>query len=119
MNKHPVPRGHCVDCGVDFALHRAMRPVTDPMLQDKEIDIYVCPECGSYGVEETVTDTQDLCTVVFRLKNGPADAGRFIYALACRVEQCKDVEVVSLRVGDEQYLTDKTDKSTSGVDHEQ
>ncbi|MCO8165909.1 hypothetical protein NRB16_01975 [Pseudomonas sp. LJDD11] len=44
-----------------------------------------------------------LCTVVFRLKNGKRDIGRFIYALACRVENMQDIEVVTLSVGDLQY----------------
>lgn len=44
-----------------------------------------------------------LCTVVFRLKKGERDIGRFIYALACRVESMQDIEVVTLSVGDLQY----------------
>lgn len=44
-----------------------------------------------------------LCTVVFRLNNGQRDIGRFVYALACRVENMQDVEVVTLSVGDLQY----------------
>ena len=41
--------------------------------------------------------------MVFRLKNGRVDAGKFVYALACRVEQWTHVEVVKLEVGDLRY----------------
>jgi len=57
---------------------------------------------------------EDLCTVVFRLKKGRNDAGRFLYALACRVEQWKDVEVVSLDVGDLHYQKNTTEESVQG-----
>jgi hypothetical protein len=58
--------------------------------------------------------SDDLCTVVFRLKNGRADANRFVYALACRVEQWKDVEVVSLDVGEWHYETQANQGSEQG-----
>jgi len=54
---------------------------------------------------------QDLCTVVFRLKKGRRGAGRFVYALACRVEQWTDVEVISLQVGDLQYEKEATSQT--------
>lgn len=57
---------------------------------------------------------EDLCTVVFRLKKGHTDVGRFVYALACRVEQWKDVEVVSLDVGDLHYQKNNTTHSVQG-----
>ncbi|MCV4286489.1 hypothetical protein OH708_01080 [Pseudomonas capsici] len=44
-----------------------------------------------------------LCTAVFRLNKGQRDVGRFLYALACRVETLKHVDVVSLSVGDFHY----------------
>lgn len=46
---------------------------------------------------------QNLCTVLFRLKNGNPDAGRFVFALACFVERWKDVDVLSLKVADVDY----------------
>ena len=52
MNKRPVPRGSCKDCMSEFALHRAITRMSDPQLNDEELDIYTCPECGSYAVEE-------------------------------------------------------------------
>ncbi|WP_426139255.1 hypothetical protein [Pseudomonas sp. DWP3-1-2] len=51
MNKRPVPRGNCKDCMAEFALHRAIQRFCDPQLNE-ELDIYTCPECGSYAVEE-------------------------------------------------------------------
>jgi hypothetical protein len=62
----------------------------------------------------TELGNEDLCTVVFRLKNGRADANRFVYALACRVEQWKDVEVVSLDVGEWHYETQANQGSEQG-----
>ena len=64
-------------------------------------------------------DVPCLCTVVFDLKKGPADIGRFIYALACRVEQWQDIDVVSLKVGDQQYLSNSTETLNQGADHDQ
>jgi len=58
INKRPMPRGECLDCASRFPLHKALRSVTDPLLQENEIDIYVCPECGSYAVEETSLETE-------------------------------------------------------------
>lgn len=62
--------------------------------------------------------------MVFRLKQGRRDAGRFVYALACRVEQWTEVEVVSLQVGDLHYqkevptedLTPDRDDLTQGAE---
>lgn len=48
----------------------------------------------------TNDSSDEYCTVVFRLKNGRVDAGKFVYALACRVEQWTHVEVVKLEIGD-------------------
>lgn len=66
------------------------------------------------------SEEQDiLCTVVFRLKKGQADAGRFVYSLACRVEQWKDVEVLSLSVGDLEYrLGQGSDENNKGSSEE-
>lgn len=44
--------------------------------------------------------SHEYCTVVFRLKSGRANAGKFVYALACRAEQWTEVEIVKLEVGD-------------------
>lgn len=52
MNKQPVPRGRCKDCDADFALHRAIRRFANTILPEGEIDLYFCPECDSYAVEE-------------------------------------------------------------------
>lgn len=70
----------------------------------------------------------DHCTVLFRLKNGSKDAGRFVYALACFVERWRDVDVVSLKVADVDYDYSNPTGSGSrliqlnevgtGVDHE-
>lgn len=57
---------------------------------------------------------EDLCTVVFRLKKGHTDAGRFVYALACRVEQWKDIEVLSLDVGELHYQKTTAEDSVQG-----
>lgn len=62
---------------------------------------------------------QNLCTVVFHLKQGKADVGRFIYALACGVERWKHIEILSLKVGDHQFINTPTDKHTPGADHDQ
>lgn len=59
MNKRPVPRGTCMDCLAEFALHRAIRRISDPLLQDDQLDIYTCPECGSYAVEEQSHEKQN------------------------------------------------------------
>lgn len=52
LTQRPVPRGTCLDCGGGFPMHKARRSVTDPLVLDEKIDIYVCPQCGSYAVEE-------------------------------------------------------------------
>jgi Zn finger protein HypA/HybF involved in hydrogenase expression len=59
MNKRPVPRGNCKDCKAAFALHRAIRRISEPLLNDEEFEIYTCPECGSYAVEEEHLETQN------------------------------------------------------------
>ena len=59
MNKKPVPRGTCKDCLAEFALHRAIRRISDPQLHDDELDIYTCPDCGSYAVEEQNHENQN------------------------------------------------------------
>lgn len=64
-------------------------------------------------------DLPCLCTVVFDIKKGQADVGRFIYALACRVEKWQDIEVVSLKVGDQHYLSNPTEELNQGADHDQ
>lgn len=58
MNKRPVPRGNCKDCMAEFALHRAIQRICDPQLNE-ELDIYTCPECGSYAVEEEHLEEQN------------------------------------------------------------
>jgi hypothetical protein len=69
---------------------------------------------------------QSLCTVLFRLKNGNTDAGRFVFALACFVERWKDVDVISLKVADVDYASAEPDVKPAefynpehGVDHVQ
>jgi len=62
----------------------------------------------------TENNKEDLCTVVFRLKNGRSAANSFVYALACKVEQWKDVEVVSLDVGELHYQNQTTEDSVQG-----
>lgn len=64
--------------------------------------------------------TYDYCTVVFRLKNGRVDAGKFVYALACRVEQWTHVEVVKLEIGDLCYENAHQSQQTEkGAEHDQ
>ena len=58
ISKRPMPRGECMDCAARYPLHKALRRITDPLLQEYEIDIHVCPECGSYAVEETTHETK-------------------------------------------------------------
>lgn len=71
-----------------------------------------------------MTNTNDTsheyCTVVFRLKNGRVDAGKFVYALACRVEQWTHVEVVKLEIGDLRYESAQHSKQTEeGAEYDQ
>jgi hypothetical protein len=68
---------------------------------------------------KSANDTSsEYCTVVFRLKNGRVDAGKFVYALACRVEQWTHVEVVKLEVGDLRYeLRPSLHADTQPKDH--
>lgn len=58
MNKTPLPRGTCMDCTADFPIHKAIRRIADTILPDGELEILVCPECGSYSVEERRHDDQ-------------------------------------------------------------
>lgn len=63
--------------------------------------------------------THDYCTVVFRLKNGRVDAGKFVYALACRVEQWTHIEVVKLKIGDLCYECAQPGKQPEkGAEHD-
>ncbi|WP_397453183.1 hypothetical protein [Pseudomonas sp. NA-150] len=76
-----------------------------------------------------IDNAPEYCTVVFKLNGGRADANRFVYALACRVEQIKYVEVVTLEMGDLRYEQQAPKPSISnacerhanqqGEDHEQ
>lgn len=52
MNKTPLPRGTCMDCTADFPMHKAIRQIANPLFTEGELEILVCPECGSYSVEE-------------------------------------------------------------------
>ena len=62
--------------------------------------------------------SHEYCTVVFRLKSGRANAGKFVYALACRVEQWTHVEVVKLEVGDLRYeLCPSLHADAQPIDH--
>jgi hypothetical protein len=33
-------------------MHKAIRPIASPLFTEGELEILVCPECGSYSVEE-------------------------------------------------------------------
>lgn len=50
--KQPVARDRCLDCRADFARHRAVQRLVDTILHDGELEVLVCPECGSYAVQE-------------------------------------------------------------------
>lgn len=50
--KHPIARSQCLDCRAQFARHRALQRFVDTILLDGELEILVCPECGSYAVQE-------------------------------------------------------------------
>jgi hypothetical protein len=64
--------------------------------------------------------SHEYCTVVFRLKNGRVDAGKFVYALACRVEQWTHIEVVKLEIGDLCYECAQSGKQAEkGAEHDQ
>ncbi|MEB0080005.1 hypothetical protein QN386_20230 [Pseudomonas sp. CCI3.2] len=52
MNKVPLPRGTCLDCTANFPVFKAICRFADTIFPDGELDILVCPECGSYSVEE-------------------------------------------------------------------
>ncbi|MEA9976514.1 MULTISPECIES: hypothetical protein [unclassified Pseudomonas] len=52
MNQPPLLRGICTDCAADFPIHKAIREIVSPDPTEGEIEILVCPECGSYSVEE-------------------------------------------------------------------
>lgn len=135
MNRKPLPRATCLDCQAEFARCRALRRLANTIVPTGESDILVCPECGSYVVKEHSMTTKpkdldsDHCTVLFRLRNGSKDAGRFVFALACFVERWRDVDVVSLQVADVDYDLSHQGGSASrliklndvqtGVDHEQ
>jgi hypothetical protein len=41
-----------MDCTADFPMHKAIRQIASPLFTDGELEILVCPECGSYSVEE-------------------------------------------------------------------
>lgn len=56
--KQPVARCHCIDCCADFARHRAVRRLVDTILHDDDLELLVCPECGSYAVEEGSHEAQ-------------------------------------------------------------
>jgi hypothetical protein len=58
MNKRPVRRGYCKDCHADFALHRAIRRFAHTIPSDDEGDLYFCPECDSYAVEEVCLEQE-------------------------------------------------------------
>jgi hypothetical protein len=42
----------------EFALHRAIQRICDPQLNE-ELEIYTCPACGSYAVEEEHREEQN------------------------------------------------------------
>jgi hypothetical protein len=47
-----------MDCTADFPIHKAICRIADTILPDGELDILICPECGSYSVEELRHDDQ-------------------------------------------------------------
>lgn len=48
-------------------------------------------------------NVEDTCTVVFRLSKAQMSSGEFLYALACRIEGWKGVEVLRVQLPDQCY----------------
>lgn len=101
--------GRCCECGAEFPLHAATQRFFAVCPSDGEVDLDICPECGSYSVEDAAMQSggdenvEDTCTVVFRLSKAQMSSGEFLYALACRVEGWKGVEVLRVQLPDQCY----------------
>ncbi|QPO22018.1 hypothetical protein HXW90_21970 [Pseudomonas sp. Y39-6] len=97
-------RGRCCDCGAEFLLHVSVKRFAGESLPDGEVDIDICPECGSYSVEDALMilgredNYDDTCTVVFRVSKELMDSRDFLYALACRTDGWKGVEIVHVQL---------------------
>lgn len=98
--------GRCCECGAEFPIHAVTQRFFVASPSEEEVDLDVCPECGSYSVEDAATQlwgddsVEDTCTVVFRLSQAQMRSGEFLYALACRVEGWKGVEVLRVQLPD-------------------
>lgn len=103
--------GRCCECGAEFPIHAMTQRFFAACPSEDEIDLDVCPECGSYSVEDAATQSGgedsvedlDTCTVVFRLSKAQMSSGEFLYALACRIEGWKGVEVLRVQLPDQCY----------------
>jgi len=99
----------CCECSAEFSLHTATQRFVDVCPTEDEIELDICPECGSYSVEDAAMQAcadeniEDTCTVVFRLSREQMSSGEFLYALACRVEGWKGVEVLRVQMPDQCY----------------
>ncbi|MBH3367510.1 hypothetical protein I5R92_09475 [Pseudomonas carnis] len=101
--------GRCCECGAEFPLHTATQRFLDVCPTESEIELDLCPECGSYSVEDAAMclgsedAVEDTCTVVFRLSKTQMSGGEFLYALACRTEGWAGVEVLRVQLPDQCY----------------
>jgi len=102
-------RGRCCECGAEFPLHTATQKFLDVCPTECEIELDLCPECGSYSVEDSAMQSctddtdEDTCTVVFRLSREQMSRSEFLHALACRIEGWKGVEVLRVQMLDQCY----------------
>ena len=103
--------GRCCECGAEFPIHAMTQRFFTVCPSEDEVDLDVCPECGSYSVEDAATQSGgednvedlDTCTAVFRLSKVQMSSGEFLYSLACRVEGWKGVEVLRVQLPDQSY----------------
>lgn len=102
-------RGRCSDCFAEFALHAAIKRFVGDDVPAGEVDLDICPECGSYNVLDASMELScdesgdDTCTVTFRINKGQLEGQSFLYALACRIEGWKGVEVLQIQLPDAIY----------------
>lgn len=102
-------QGRCQDCSAEFTLHAATQRFVGHWVPTGEVELDICPECGSYNVQDTsiVLSTDDAlddtCTVIFRLSREQLQDNSFLYALACRTEGWKGVEILQVQLPDSSY----------------